>query len=130
MMRIHWRWLLAIGLYTLLNLGANDVSAMAMHFRHWDYQLPVAIGVVTNGALIPFGIGVVLAACLGRELPGVAWPLLFAPSLLSAFEGYATDSFYAPYWKGGWPVLARFWIGREIGNKHSSVVVLNLEQRL
>ena len=90
---------MAIFLYGLLYLGAIDISTMLMHFRHWDVQVPIAIGIAVNGVMIPLGIGFLIAACVQRKVPKYAWPLLLAPLLVSAFEQYVTDSLYAPYWK-------------------------------
>ena len=51
MMRLTGRLLLVIVLYGLLYLGATDMSAMLMHFHHWDYRIPDAIGIAINGVL-------------------------------------------------------------------------------
>ena len=96
-MKILREWTLAVLLFGLLFLGATDVSEMLLHFHHNDHEIPAAIGIAINGALIPLGIGVLIAACVKRELLGSPWPLLLAPSLLFAFQGYAMESFYRPY---------------------------------
>jgi hypothetical protein len=94
-----WQSVLVIVLYALHYMGATDGSVMIMHFHHNDHQIPIAIGVAVNGIMIPFGIGLLIAACLRGELLGSAWPLLFAPTLLSAATRHAMDAFYPPYSK-------------------------------
>jgi hypothetical protein len=98
-MKTFWQWVLTILLYGLLYMGATDGSVMIMHFHHNDHRMPIGIGVGVNGIVIPFGIGFLIAACLRRELLGSAWPLVFAPALLSATSRYAMNEFYPPYSK-------------------------------
>jgi hypothetical protein len=98
-MKTVWQLLSTILLYGLLYLGSIDVSTMLMHFRHWDVQVPIAIGISVNGVLIPLGIGFLIAMCVRREVLRSAWPLLVAPLVVFAMEEYVSDTLYAPYWK-------------------------------
>jgi uncharacterized membrane protein AbrB (regulator of aidB expression) len=99
-------WALVIVVYMLLYMGMTDgLWPTLAHFRHMDWKVPEAMDGIIGSVACPFIAGCIVGGALRRELSS-PWPVLIAPLLLIVALGYASDSFYSPWWSEGLARLA------------------------
>jgi uncharacterized membrane protein AbrB (regulator of aidB expression) len=93
------RWILVIVVYMLLYTGVEEgLWPVITNFHHMDWKVPGVVDGIVGSVLAPFVAGILIGGTLRQEFSGSPWPVLMAPLVVIAVLGYASSSFYPPWW--------------------------------